>query len=196
MMLFKGLEKAYEWKAAEEDSEDGSVDSDDEDMAHGDEMAGGGANSFGREDITNELDDNEDDLDDGKQYLEMLKRFQLEDGEDEGETAMEDYTTVIDEDGIPFIGAQKDKEGTVIQHAIPDEYIIFMEAINNLQTTNLQMYQTLIGSLDKDDAKYYEHVQGLAKKRFNAKKSEGIKNQGGYDFKPDLQANFNFTNNS
>lgn len=193
MMLFKGLEKAYEWKAAEEDSEDGSVDSDDEDMAHGDETA---ANSFGREDITNELDDNEDDLDDGKQYLEMLKRFQLEDGEDEGETAMEDYTTVIDEDGIPFIGAQKDKEGTVIQHEIPDEYIIFMEAINNLQTTNLQMYQTLIGSLDKDDAKYYEHVQGLAKKRFNAKKSEGIKNQGGYDFKPDLQANFNFTNNS
>lgn len=85
----KFVNALYEWKAAEEDSEDGSVDSDDEDMAHGDETA---ANSFGREDITNELDDNEDDLDDGKQYLEMLKRFQLEDGEDEGETAMEDYS--------------------------------------------------------------------------------------------------------
>lgn len=193
MMLFKGLEKAYEWKAAEEDSDDEEVDSEDDEMAHGDEQV---ANGFGREDITNELDDNEDDLDDGKQYLEMLKRFQLEDGEDEGETAMEDYTTVMDEDGIPFIGAQKDKDGTVVQHIIPDEYIIFMEAINHLQQQNQSLYQTLIGSLEKDDEKYYEHVQDLAKKRFNAKKSETIKNQGGYEFKPNMQANFNFTNGS
>merc|ERR1712173_397699 len=191
MMLFKGLEKAYEWEAAEEDSDDEELDSEDEDMGHGDEN---GADGFGRGDITNELDDNEDDLDDGKQYLEMLKRFQLEDGDDEGETAMEDYTTVIDEDGIPFIGAQKDKDGTVIQHDIPDEYIIFMESINNLENSNKQMYQTLVGSLEEEDAKYYEHVKDLAKKRFNAKKSETIKNKGGYEFKPNMRANFNFTN--
>merc|ERR1712173_135356 len=93
--------------------------------------------------------------------------FQLEDGDDEGETAMEDYTTVIDEDGIPFIGAQKDKDGTVIQHDIPDEYIIFMESINNLENSNKQMYQTLVGSLEEDDAKYYEHVKDFLKNKYS-----------------------------
>lgn len=125
LTLFKGLAAAYEYRAAEEASDDG--DSDDEDM-DGDYDQGDDEEDDIRGNI-HQLNDDESDVDeDNKAYIKMLENFKLEEENIIGETELEDYTTVIDEDGIPFEGLTKDSEGVVQQHDYPDEYWIdFLE---------------------------------------------------------------------
>jgi len=187
LILFKGLEKAYEWRAAEEADTEDEDDEDEEGMDEPDD------DEINGREIENALDDDEDDLDDGKQYLEMLKKFQMDDGPEEGETALEDYTTVIDEDGIPYEGSKKDKEGIVIQHDIPNEYDIFMTALDHLKASNDHVFQVMMGSLDGDQTQFLDHCRGEAKKRAAADRSKQIEKEGGYKFDPNMKASFDFT---
>merc|ERR1719219_1719478 len=124
----------------------------------------------------------------------MLKKFQLDEGADEGETAMEDYTTVIDEDGIPYEGVTKDKDGVVIQHDIPNEYGIFMHALEFVHANNSQLFQVMMGGLNEENQKYLVHCQEEAKKRLAADKSKKIEKSGGYKFDPNMMASIDFTN--
>ena len=124
----------------------------------------------------------------------MLKNYKIEgEYEDEGETALEDYTTVIDEDGIPFEGTRKEKDGTVIQHDIPDEYQIFVETFKNLENSNNELFSMMMGSLDDKQQQDLIAISENAKRRADAARSKNIEKAGGYQFNPNQQANFNFS---
>uniref|UniRef100_A0A8C6ZMP3 Importin 7 n=1 Tax=Nothoprocta perdicaria TaxID=30464 RepID=A0A8C6ZMP3_NOTPE len=90
ILLFNGLKRAYACHAEHEN------DSDDDDEAEEDED-------------TEELGSDEDDIDeDGQEYLEILAKQAGEDGDDEDweeddaeETALEGYSTIIDDEDNP-----------------------------------------------------------------------------------------------
>ncbi|ERE77242.1 importin-7-like protein [Cricetulus griseus] len=90
ILLFNGLKRAYACHAEHEN------DSDDDDEAEDD-------------DETEELGSDEDDIDeDGQEYLEILAKQAGEDGDDEDweeddaeETALEGYSTIIDDEDNP-----------------------------------------------------------------------------------------------
>uniref|UniRef100_A0A4W4GGK0 Importin N-terminal domain-containing protein n=1 Tax=Electrophorus electricus TaxID=8005 RepID=A0A4W4GGK0_ELEEL len=91
ILLFNGLKRAYACRAEHENEED----EDDEDGEEEDDNA--------------ELGSDEDDIDDeGQEYLEMLAKQAGEDGDDEDweeddaeETALEGYTTSVDDEENP-----------------------------------------------------------------------------------------------
>uniref|UniRef100_A0A8C0AXV4 Importin 7 n=1 Tax=Buteo japonicus TaxID=224669 RepID=A0A8C0AXV4_9AVES len=91
ILLFNGLKRAYACHAEHEN------DSDDDDEAEEDEE-------------TEELGSDEDDIDeDGQEYLEILAKQAGEDGDDEDweeddaeETALEGYSTIIDDEDNPI----------------------------------------------------------------------------------------------
>ncbi|KAK2100756.1 importin-7 [Saguinus oedipus] len=108
ILLFNGLKRAYACHAEHEN------DSDDDDEAEDD-------------DETEELGSDEDDIDeDGQEYLEILAKQAGEDGDDEDweeddaeETALEGYSTIIDDEDNPV-----------------DEYQIFKAIFQNFLRSN------------------------------------------------------------
>uniref|UniRef100_A0A673YS83 Importin 7 n=1 Tax=Salmo trutta TaxID=8032 RepID=A0A673YS83_SALTR len=138
ILLFNGLKRAYACQAENENEDE----DDDED---------------GEEDEENvELGSDEDDIDEeGQEYLEMLAKHAGEDGDDEDwdeddaeETALEGYTTAVD-----------DEDNLV------DEYQIFKAILQNIQTRDPAWYQALTQTLDEEQGKHLHDIGTLADQR-------------------------------
>uniref|UniRef100_A0A672RTC8 Importin N-terminal domain-containing protein n=1 Tax=Sinocyclocheilus grahami TaxID=75366 RepID=A0A672RTC8_SINGR len=166
ILLFNGLKRAYTCRA-EHEKED---DDEDEDGEEEEENA--------------ELGSDEDDIDDeGQEYLEMLAKQAGEDGDDEDweeddaeETALEGYTTSVD-----------DEDNLV------DEYQIFKAIIQNVQGRDPAWYQLLTQCLDEEQRKQLQDIATLADQRRAAHESKMIEKHGGYKFAdPVVPSNFNF----
>uniref|UniRef100_A0A673FXZ3 Importin-7-like n=1 Tax=Sinocyclocheilus rhinocerous TaxID=307959 RepID=A0A673FXZ3_9TELE len=166
ILLFNGLKRAYACRA-EHEKED---DDEDEDGEEEEENA--------------ELGSDEDDIDDeGQEYLEMLAKQAGEDGDDEDweeddaeETALEGYTTSVD-----------DEDNLV------DEYQIFKAIIQNVQGRDPAWYQLLTQCLDEEQRKQLQDIATLADQRRAAHESKMIEKHGGYKFAdPVVPSNFNF----
>uniref|UniRef100_A0A671LGM0 Importin-7-like n=1 Tax=Sinocyclocheilus anshuiensis TaxID=1608454 RepID=A0A671LGM0_9TELE len=135
ILLFNGLKRAYACRAEHENDED-------EDGEEEEENA--------------ELGSDEDDIDDeGQDYLEMLAKQAGEDGDDEDweeddaeETALESYTTLVD-----------DEDNLV------DEYQIFKAIIQNVQARDPAWYQALTQCLDEEQRKQLQDIATLADQR-------------------------------
>uniref|UniRef100_A0A8C8ELU3 Importin N-terminal domain-containing protein n=1 Tax=Oncorhynchus tshawytscha TaxID=74940 RepID=A0A8C8ELU3_ONCTS len=171
ILLFNGLKRAYACQAENEnEDEDGDGD--------------------GEEDEENvELGSDEDDIDEeGQEYLEMLAKHAGEDGDDEDwdeddaeETALEGYTTAVD-----------DEDNLV------DEYQIFKAILQNIQTRDPAWYQALTQTLDEEQGKHLHDIGTLADQRRAAHESKMIEKHGGYKFTvPEVvPTNFNFGGNA
>uniref|UniRef100_A0A673MF33 Importin N-terminal domain-containing protein n=1 Tax=Sinocyclocheilus rhinocerous TaxID=307959 RepID=A0A673MF33_9TELE len=156
ILLFNGLKRAYACRAEHENDED----EDGED---------------GEEEEENEPSFDEDDIDDeGQDYLEMLAKQAGEDGDDEDweeddaeETALESYTTLVD-----------DEDNLV------DEYQIFKTALFPLdvQARDPAWYQALTQCLDEEQRKQLQDIATLADQRQAAHESKMIEKHGGYKF--------------
>lgn len=166
ILLFNGLKRAYACRAEHENDED----DDDEDGEDEDDNA--------------ELGSDEDDIDEeGQEYLEMLAKQAGEDGDDEDweeddaeETALEGYTTAVD-----------DEDNLV------DEYQIFKAILQNIQTRDPAWYQALTQALDEDQGKHLQDIGTLADQRRAAHESKMIEKHGGYKFTaPVVPSTFNF----
>ncbi|CAB1339253.1 unnamed protein product [Coregonus sp. 'balchen'] len=171
ILLFNGLKRAYACQAENENEDE----DDDED---------------GEEDEENvELGSDEDDIDEeGQEYLEMLAKHAGEDGDDEDwdeddaeETALEGYTTAVD-----------DEDNLV------DEYQIFKAILQNIQTRDPTWYQALTQTLDEEQGKHLHDIGTLADQRRAAHESKMIEKHGGYKFTvPEVvPTNFNFGGNA
>ncbi|XP_010144181.1 PREDICTED: importin-7, partial [Buceros rhinoceros silvestris] len=137
ILLFNGLKRAYACHAEHEN------DSDDDDEAEEDEE-------------TEELGSDEDDIDeDGQEYLEILAKQAGEDGDDEyweeddaEETALEGYSTIIDDEDNPI-----------------DEYQIFKTIFQTIQNRNPVWYQALTQGLNEEQRKQLQDIATLADQR-------------------------------
>ncbi|XP_013907177.1 PREDICTED: importin-7 isoform X1 [Thamnophis sirtalis] len=137
ILLFNGLKRAYACHAEQENDSD-----DDDDDAEEDEEA--------------ELGSDEDDIDeDGQEYLEILAKQAGEDGDDEDwedddaeETALEGYSTIIDDEDNPV-----------------DEYQIFKAIFQTLQNRNPVWYQALTRGLNEEQRKQLQDIATLADQR-------------------------------
>uniref|UniRef100_A0A3Q3WVI6 Importin N-terminal domain-containing protein n=1 Tax=Mola mola TaxID=94237 RepID=A0A3Q3WVI6_MOLML len=166
ILLFNGLKRAYACRAEHENDED----DDDEDGEDEDDNA--------------ELGSDEDDIDEeGQEYLEMLAKQAGEDGDDEDweeddaeETALEGYTTAVD-----------DEDNLV------DEYQIFKAILQNIQNRDPAWYQALTQALDEEQGKHLQDIGTLADQRRAAHESKMIEKHGGYKFTaPVVPSTFNF----
>ncbi|CAH1785309.1 unnamed protein product [Owenia fusiformis] len=168
IMLFDGLKKAYESRAAEAD------DSDDDEEEDDGEYEG------------EVLDSDEDEVDEqGNQYLEKLERSANGDDDDSDaeysddgaeETALESYNTPLDAEDCTV-----------------DEYQIFKNVLQNLQTRDPSWYNTLIGNLTAEQQGDLKKVIELADKRKAAEESKKIEQGGGYNFtQVSVPSTFNF----
>ncbi|XP_005989743.1 importin-7 isoform X2 [Latimeria chalumnae] len=164
LLLFNGLKRAYSCHAERENDS-----SDDEDGEEADE---------------NELGSDEDDIDeDGQEYLELLAKQAGEDGDDEDweeddaeETALEGYSTVIDDEDNPV-----------------DEYQIFKTILQTIQTRDPTWYQALTHGLTDEQGKQLQDIATLADQRRAAHESKMIEKHGGYKFSaPVVPQSFNF----
>ncbi|KAF3832671.1 hypothetical protein F7725_026336 [Dissostichus mawsoni] len=126
------------------------------------------------------LGSDEDDIDEeGAEYLEMLAKQAGEDGDDDDwdeddaeETALEGYTTSVD-----------DEDNLV------DEYQIFKAILQNIQSRDPTWYQ----GLDEDQGKHLQDIGTLADQRRAAHESKMIEKHGGYKFTaPVVPSTFNF----
>uniref|UniRef100_A0A8C7U2T2 Importin 7 n=1 Tax=Oncorhynchus mykiss TaxID=8022 RepID=A0A8C7U2T2_ONCMY len=171
ILLFNGLKRAYACQAEnenEDEDEDGDGEEDEENV---------------------ELGSDEDDIDEeGQEYLEMLAKHAGEDGDDEDwdeddaeETALEGYTTAVD-----------DEDNLV------DEYQIFKAILQNIQTRDPAWYQALTQTLDEEQGKHLHDIGTLADQRRAAHESKMIEKHGGYKFTvPEVvPTNFNFGGNA
>uniref|UniRef100_A0A4W6DCR6 Importin 7 n=1 Tax=Lates calcarifer TaxID=8187 RepID=A0A4W6DCR6_LATCA len=159
ILLFSGLKRAYACRA-EHENEDDDDDEDGEDE-----------------------DENDDIDEEGQEYLEMLAKQAGEDGDDEDweeddaeETALEGYTTAVD-----------DEDNLV------DEYQIFKAILQNIQSRDPAWYQALTQALDEEQGKQLQDIGTLADQRRAAHESKMIEKHGGYKFTaPVVPSTFNF----
>uniref|UniRef100_A0A1A8FX38 Importin 7 n=1 Tax=Nothobranchius korthausae TaxID=1143690 RepID=A0A1A8FX38_9TELE len=167
ILLFSGLKRAYACRAEHEND-------DEDDEEDGEE-----------EEDNAELGSDEDDIDEeGQEYLEMLAKHAGEDGDDEDweeddaeETALEGYTTSVDDDEDNFV----------------DEYQIFKAILQNIQTRDPGWYQALTQGLDEEQRKQLLDIGTLADQRRAAHESKMIEKHGGYKFTaPVVPSTFNF----
>ncbi|GFY57812.1 importin-7 [Trichonephila inaurata madagascariensis] len=177
LLLFDGLKRAYAYKAQEEEGE-----SDDEDEEDYDPDVLG----------SDEDDVNEEYPELSKVSREIKKKSPFpvtsssivdddeatddEEYEEAEETALEGYTTPLDDD-----------ETTI------DEYIIFKEVMNGLKTTDPNWYNILTSHLTAEQQRAFEEVMVLADQRKAAAESKRIEKSGGYVFQNQtVPTSFNF----
>ncbi|XP_067127440.1 importin-7 isoform X2 [Centruroides vittatus] len=176
LLLFDGLKWAYACRA-QEDGEDSDEDEEEE----------------------YDQESDEDDIDEKEtEYLErisakakMKSPFPItsttiqdddddddDDEEEDGieETALESYTTPLDEEETPV-----------------DEYIIFKDLLQSLQAAEPNWYNALTSHLNTDQQKALQEVFLLADQRKAAAESRRIQKSGGYVFKTQtVPTSFNF----
>ncbi|KAH7953510.1 hypothetical protein HPB49_009578 [Dermacentor silvarum] len=146
------------------------------------------------------LDSDEDELDDeGQEYLSRLARrakkgspfpvtsATIEDDpeddeddedeeDDEEETALESFTTPLDEEDCPV-----------------DEYQVFKEVMQGIQSADPMWFSVLTTGLSADQQKSLQEVYLLADQRKAAAESRRIEKSGGYVFQNQtVPTSFNF----
>ncbi|CAN0425651.1 LOW QUALITY PROTEIN: importin-7-like [Lethenteron reissneri] len=169
ILLFQGIKRSYA-KRAEDEAEGDSDDDDEDDEENGE----------------NELGSDEDDInDEGQEYLDMLAKAADDDDDDdddddeweEDETALEEYTTPIDD------------EDTGI-----DEYQVFRGVLQVLEQREPDWYRALTSHLSEEQRKQVQEVFSLAEQRRLAAQSKQIEKQGGYQFQSHVvPSSFNFS---
>ncbi|XP_058126531.1 importin-7 [Anopheles ziemanni] len=188
LLIFDGLKRAYAARAAEgeeeesedesEDLEDGlSSDEDDVDemspyFKNVTKMVQDKASEAGFEvtasiqDADSDDDDEDDDDDD-------------DDGDEIDETALESYTTPLDDEENP--------------NAV-DEYILFQDVMNNLPNTDPTWYTMLTRNLNASERKNLQDVLVLANQKKETKRSKEIEKSGGFQFtQHQVPSTFSFT---
>uniref|UniRef100_A0A2R5LJV7 Putative nuclear transport receptor ranbp7/ranbp8 importin beta superfamily n=1 Tax=Ornithodoros turicata TaxID=34597 RepID=A0A2R5LJV7_9ACAR len=178
LMLFEGLKRAYAFKAQEEEDSD---EEEEEDEYDGEV-----------------LDSDEDDVEDeSAEYLARIARKakkespfpvtsatieddeEEEDEEDEDEdeeTALEAYTTPLDEEDCPI-----------------DEYQVFKEVMQGIQNSDPTWFNTLTSVLNAEQQKTLQEIYVLADRRKAVAESQKIKRSGGYVFQNQtVPTSFNF----
>ncbi|XP_077995074.1 importin-7-like [Glandiceps talaboti] len=165
LLIFKGLNRAYESRAQLEESDDEDDDDDDDEDEY--------------EEV---LESDEDEIDENsKEYLELLaKRAGDKLGEDDEdgyeETALESYNTPLDDDDCPI-----------------DEYMIFKEVLQGLQIQDPSWYDALTRGLTPDQNLQVQEILKLAEQRRALAESRKIQKVGGYQFKEtSVPTAFNF----
>uniref|UniRef100_A0A8D3DP20 Importin 7 n=1 Tax=Scophthalmus maximus TaxID=52904 RepID=A0A8D3DP20_SCOMX len=159
ILLFSGLKRAYACRAEHENDDD----DDDEDGEEEDENGKTRVCIPCR--ISNICEDAGEDGDD--------EDWEEDDAE---ETALEGYTTAVD-----------DEDNLV------DEYQIFKAILQNIQTRDPAWYQALTQALDEDQGKHLQDIGTLADQRRAAHESKMIEKHGGYKFTaPVVPSTFNF----
>lgn len=185
LLLFDGLKRAYAYKAQEEN--DSSDDEDDDEDGCDQEV----------------LESDEDDVDlETDEYRHIVNKYKAkspfpvrtsmedadiddtadddseDDDEDDGaeETALESYTTPLDEE-----------ENTI------DEYAIFKEVLQRIETTDQIWYSSLTSHLTAEQRRHIQEVFVLADQRKAAAESRRIEKSGGYVFQNQtVPTSFNF----
>ncbi|CAN7998754.1 unnamed protein product [Ixodes hexagonus] len=178
LVLFDGLKRAYAYKAQEDEDSD---DEEEEDEDYEGEV----------------LDSDEDDIEEGD-YLQRLARHAKkespfpvtsatieddpedddddEDEDDEEETALESFTTPLDEEDCPV-----------------DEYQVFKEVMQAIQSTDPMWFNALTSGLSSEQQKSLQEVYLLADQRRAAAESRRIEKSGGYVFQNQtVPTSFNF----
>jgi hypothetical protein len=96
------------------------------------------------------------------------------------ETSLESYTTPLDEEETDV-----------------DEYQVFKEVMQQLESTHVDWYTRLVAPLSEQDKKSLQDVFTLANQRKNAKESRNIEQAGGYQFSNQtVPGQFNFASNA
>ncbi|RWS17641.1 Importin-7-like protein [Dinothrombium tinctorium] len=187
LYLFEGLKLAYQAKAnaenqsssdseEEDDNEDNDVEALDDDEDH---IAGTEyfhkiikkVNTSSPFPVTSaNIEDIEEDVSDEETDTE---------GEDDDEfeqTALESYTTIIDNEDSPI-----------------DEYVAFKEVLESLQANDANWYNVLTSQLSSQQQKALQNVFVLAMQRKAAAESRKIEKSGGYVFtQQQVPMSFNF----
>ncbi|XP_063546915.1 importin-7 isoform X2 [Cydia strobilella] len=169
LVLFDGLKRAYELRAEADEQTDDEDEVDDQD-----------------EEV---LSSDEDDIDDmNNEYLENLSRMAVKNAAQQGvnmtanfedydsdsddeddyepdETAIECYTTPLDDRDCPV-----------------DEYVKFKAALSGISTTEPELYHALTQVLDEEQQKQLSAVLVLADQRKAQQDSKRIEQSGGYSF--------------
>ncbi|KAK7056572.1 importin-7 [Halocaridina rubra] len=183
ILLFQGLKRAYAAKAAEEDDDDDD-DDDDEDIEH------------------EVLESDEDEIDDaGEEYLEKLEEkvnktaaatpfnittsIQDEEDDDDDDDALDDE---MDETALESFTTPLDKDECEV-----DEYWVFKEVMQTLESNAPAWYQALTSTLNPDQQKAMQEIATLADQRRAAAQSKKIQQSGGYNFQQtSVPTSFNF----
>ncbi|GIY51835.1 hypothetical protein CDAR_477292 [Caerostris darwini] len=178
LLLFEGLKRAYIYKAQEE--EDDSEEEEEEDVDP--DLLGSDEDDVGNDDVA-EL----------TRYAQTVKKkspFPVtsssivdddeatddDEYEEPEETALEGYSTPLDDDDTPV-----------------DEYIIFKEVMNGIKTTDPNWYNILTSHLTAEQQRSFEDVFVLADQRKAAAVSKRIEKSGGYVFQNQtVPTSFNF----
>lgn len=166
LLLFSGLRRAYQYKAAEENECDEDEDKSDDE----------------NEELEEEVDDDEDAAgDDEAEYLLNLTRraggevATLEDESDDDddedsdlcdeETNLESYTTSLDDEDCEI-----------------DEFVIFKNTITAIRDSNPVLFETLTNHLTSAQKKEIDEIFVSADQRHAAKEAKKIEKAGGYQF--------------
>lgn len=167
-LLLENLEKVYTARA-QEDSDDEYEEDEDFDV-----------------DVESEEDDDDEDKK-GKKGKDMEKLEDDDDDDDDDEfsddeydegdhTVLENYTTCIDSNDEV------------------DEFVIFKDTLQNLQTNEPQFYELITNSLNPEQCKAIQNFITVANRRMAEKESRKILASGGYSFASlDVPTTFNFS---
>ncbi|XP_050096371.1 importin-7 [Anopheles aquasalis] len=188
LMVFDGLKRAYVARATEGEEEESEDESEDlEDALSSDEDDVDEMNPYYKnmakmvqekgaeagfqitasiQDADSDDDDDDDDDDD-------------EDGDELDETALEGYTTPLDDEDNP--------------NAV-DEYILFQDVMTTLPSTDPAWYTMLTRNLNASEQKQLQEVFQAANQRKEMKRSKQIEKSGGYQFtQHQVPTSFSFT---
>ncbi|XP_071956565.1 importin-7-like [Antedon mediterranea] len=152
IMLFKGLQRVYDYRISVENEDSDDEDEDDDEF---DEV----------------LESDEDEIDeDGAEYMEKLEKSlegkpEIDEDEAYEETALEGYNTTLD-----------DEETTV------DEYEQFKQVMQNLQVRDPEWYNALTNALTEEHRNDLQQVILYSDQRKLALESKRIERSGGYKF--------------
>ncbi|CAF3475720.1 unnamed protein product [Rotaria sp. Silwood1] len=181
IQVYEGLMKTYQHN--EEDSDDETDEEDDDSVA-------------------SEIEDGEDEtIEHEDDFLEKLKG-KASDHEMSGDGLEGAGDDDDDDDGSDFDIDETDLESysTVLEaNEDIDEFQIFCESLQKLQSDTTGYNQALLQSLTPEQRTQIQNIIHYTEKRKQEKESNKIRDAGGYNFSPSVAAgqptNFNFATN-
>jgi hypothetical protein len=178
-MLLESLEKVYAARAQEDEEDD-----DDDDF----------------EDAEGEIDDfSEDDEEDEKKSSRKMnggeKLEELNGKSEDDDSDLDDYS---DDEFDEYEGTLLENYSTCIDNNDEvDEFVIFKDTLQSLQSTQPQFYEVITSSLTPDQCKLIQNFITTANRRLSEKESRKILASGGFNFASlNVPSTFNFGNAS
>jgi len=189
IMIFDGLKRAYEARAEAEEEESELDEEDIDDCEEGissdeDEMNEIGNSYMERVAELTKKKGGEQGLDivatikDGDSNEDSDEDY--DDDDDEGEeTALEGFTTPLDEEE---------------SSEYVDEYLVFADVMRELPNQDPSWFTMLSGNLTEDQKKSVQQILVTAEQKRNQKRSDAIEKSGGFQFTQQaVPTNFNFS---